>query len=469
MFGLRAVIAAWVFALAVCGFGVQPTRFNYQAQLTDAGGSPLMGSHSCVFRIYEGGTLNGANSGALKYEEGASLNVSEGMVTHAIGTGVPNGPSLKAGVFATSSDLFLQVAVDGNTLLPRTRLESVPFAINAAYAANGELRIAIDPSAPGFTTPFTISQPGSYYLAGNINVSESHAVVITTSCVTLDLNGFTLSSTSLPNGGVGVVLGSAISNTTIRNGKISGGVVNVGGNSYAGPGFYYGILSTGSAPSQVRVSDLSINGVFQDAITLGGLYDVVVERCTVQSVGGFAISATDVNFCQVRDIGGAGIKALNGVNNCTVRSTGDAIVGGVASNCTAFSQEGVGISVTTAMNCFGNTNGNANGVGATNATNCYGYSANGIGLYAEMSATNCTGISGANHGLEADHNASNCYGQTGGTGKYGLYVMGTANTCGGKNSSGVSEIAIKATVGIGCTTYGGITDIPAGGKFLGTP
>jgi hypothetical protein len=46
---------------------------------------------------------------------------------------------------------------------------------------------------PGF--PITISRPGSYRLMGHLTVSDANAagIVVTTSRVTLDLNGFTLS------------------------------------------------------------------------------------------------------------------------------------------------------------------------------------------------------------------------------------------------------------------------------------
>src|ERR1700704_2911468 len=70
-----------------------------------------------------------------------------------------------------------------------------------------ESRTGIDPSVPGFTTPYNITQPGSYYLAGNINISNgTSAIVISTDNVTLDLNGFALISTSNPAAGSGVLL-----------------------------------------------------------------------------------------------------------------------------------------------------------------------------------------------------------------------------------------------------------------------
>ncbi len=55
-----------------------------------------------------------------------------------------------------------------------------------------EARRPIDPTQPGFSTPYTISNPGSYYLTGNLAVTAGDAIVIAVDGVTLDLNGFTL-------------------------------------------------------------------------------------------------------------------------------------------------------------------------------------------------------------------------------------------------------------------------------------
>ncbi len=44
----------------------------------------------------------------------------------------------------------------------------------------------------------TITQPGSYFLTANITVATGNGIAINSDNVTLDLNGFTLASTS-PN------------------------------------------------------------------------------------------------------------------------------------------------------------------------------------------------------------------------------------------------------------------------------
>ena len=51
-------------------------------------------------------------------------------------------------------------------------------------------------TADSITTPLTITQPGSYYLTHQLTVSTGNAIDIDTNGVTLDLNGFTISSTA---------------------------------------------------------------------------------------------------------------------------------------------------------------------------------------------------------------------------------------------------------------------------------
>src|SRR5438105_9353803 len=47
---------------------------------------------------------------------------------------------------------------------------------------------------PGGTAAITISQPGSYYLTGNLSVASGDGITISVDKVALDLNGFTISS-----------------------------------------------------------------------------------------------------------------------------------------------------------------------------------------------------------------------------------------------------------------------------------
>jgi N-acetylneuraminic acid mutarotase len=139
-----AIVALVLVLGSGTGFATPPIRFNYQTRLTDASGSPLQGGHTLFVGVWEGGTAGAANSGTLKYSESAVVTLSDGVASHAVGSGTPLSGSLTESVFQTDNDLFLQVAVDtaGNVVLPRTRLEFAPLAVrsitaDSAVAGNG--------------------------------------------------------------------------------------------------------------------------------------------------------------------------------------------------------------------------------------------------------------------------------------------------------------------------------------------
>src|SRR5262245_8811913 len=54
----------------------------------------------------------------------------------------------------------------------------------------------IEARTPISSAPFIITQPGSYYLTTNVTVSSGDAITINANNVSLDLNGFTISSTA---------------------------------------------------------------------------------------------------------------------------------------------------------------------------------------------------------------------------------------------------------------------------------
>src|SRR6516162_11211138 len=98
----------------------------------------------------------------------------------------------------------------------------------------------IEARTPISSAPYTISQPGSYYLTTNVTTAVSNAIFITVSGVSLDLNGFTISSSvaDAANGGTAIMLASGLSDITIVNGHIVGGVTN-NASVYGSSGFGY--------------------------------------------------------------------------------------------------------------------------------------------------------------------------------------------------------------------------------------
>lgn len=138
-----------------------------------------------------------------------------------------------------------------------------------------EPRIAINATnTPGdATSTFRITQPGSYYLTGNIAGEPGKVgISIGASNVTLDLNGFTIANT----GGAAIARSSALARIVVRNGTVTGS-----GNS--------GILLNTVADARVeRVAAISNIGV---GIFVGDR--ALVESCVAQGNSGGGIIAGD--------------------------------------------------------------------------------------------------------------------------------------------------------------------------------
>ncbi len=81
----------------------------------------------------------------------------------------------------------------------------------------------VEPRTAITNLPFTINQPGSYYLTGNL--SGNQGITIRTNNVTLDLMGFTLEGSSAFAGGISI---SGAKNVVVRNGGVRDFYVGVG-------------------------------------------------------------------------------------------------------------------------------------------------------------------------------------------------------------------------------------------------
>ena len=267
----------------------------------------------------------------------------------------------------------------------------------------------VEPRTPIASAPFTITNPGSYYLTTNLTVSGGNGISIATNGVTLDLNGFTIASTAPSAAGFGILLNSGLRNLTILNGFIQGGVTNNGSGVYSGSGFLYGIYYSGSVPANTRVSGVSVSGCLNHGIYPGLDDSTVVESCTVRTVGSAGIIANTIRGSIARDCGGQAISGTI-VSDSQGQSTGSL-------DCFAAS---------VAQNCSGSCSGSGTGLYSYKAQNCSGTSSSGTGLYADI-AQNCSGTcNGSGTGLNAGYVAIGCVGySSSGTG----LQAAIANSC----------------------------------------
>jgi hypothetical protein len=255
----------------------------------------------------------------------------------------------------------------GITLLAAGPLNPPSGAVSATNKTLSEVepRIAINATnTPGNATSlFRITQPGSYYLAGNIQgVTGKHGIAIEASGVTLDLNGFELlgvagmgafdgvsatagglSNITVRNGSVrnwgdeGVDLGTvAATNCTVINVRARGNAGNgissaiegqVTGCSVTGNGIFGIVAGVSSAVHNCLASENGSSGV-----SCGG--SAVVSNCVAYFNAGSGISVgsgSTVHGCSVMNNGSSGINASTGVNvqSCSTRAnTLDGIVAG---------------------------------------------------------------------------------------------------------------------------------------------
>ncbi|RYD50218.1 MAG: hypothetical protein EOP85_00010 [Verrucomicrobiaceae bacterium] len=291
--------------------------------------------------------------------------------------------------------------------------------------AQVEPRTAIPPSpaVPIAGPHFTIGARGSYYLTGNVTVSSGSPIVINSGGVTLDLNGYTISSNSGSPNGTAITIN--FSDVTVTNGHIVGG------------GFVNGIFSSSTAHNLI-VSRVSVQGCDKRGIVLlsdstlvegctvsnipslvvleaAGIRAGVVRNSTARDCASYAINGITVSDCigevtapgtllgsgifasvvinsSARNMGsGPAMNATESATNCTAYSTtGSALTGGVLQNCVAVSTNGgVGITCTTATNCKSTTSNNVSIVAKT-ASFCHvSRTAGGVALQ----ATNAIGCS----------------------------------------------------------------------------
>lgn len=274
----------------------------------------------------------------------------------------------------------------------------------------------IEARTPISLAPFTITNSGSYYLTGNLRVTTGSAITIATNNVTIDLNGFTISSVANPASGAGILLNSRVRNISIFNGFIQGGVTNNNLGAYSGIGFTSGIDQTGILPANVRVSQVSVQGCLSHGIKFVAGNSTLVESCTVLTVGGIGINASVVRGCVVSDCGGDGIQA-NQVSDCRSDAAG------------------TGIFADTVLNSYGSSSTSFSGIAGAVVQNSRGSSQSGTGLQAYEVAMNSQGVS------------------TSGT---GLNARNAAFSVGSRNAGGTS---ISATIANGSIAVGGTNSI----------
>jgi len=170
---------------------------------------------------------------------------------------------------------------------------------------------------------FAINSPGSYYLTGDVEVEAgSFGIIIDSSDITIDLNGFSIVGSE--NSGIGISpADNELENVTIRNGTLrelgsgidlysTNRVIVEGVSVHSCPGF--GI----AAAEECRITACRVSG-FLGAERAGiHIFSGIVERCIVKNGGsnGWGIYVQregSILDCQVGKTEGYGFEIGVGV------------------------------------------------------------------------------------------------------------------------------------------------------------
>ncbi|GEM_PF-4580879 len=138
-----------------------PNVINIQGKLTDAQYNAQSGTHNFTFTIY-----NALTGGNARYSENISLNMSQGLWSHQLGSN--NTIALNF-----SEDYYVEIIANGQTLIPRLRLSSVGFS----YKANVSDNVSANSYALGnFTIIGNVTIRGNGTFNGSTICTENNGV-----------------------------------------------------------------------------------------------------------------------------------------------------------------------------------------------------------------------------------------------------------------------------------------------------
>ena len=122
------LLPAILLPLFVLPAAAAPTKLAQQGRVLDESGVPLAGTHAMVFSLFDSAT-----AGVSLWTEERSVNFDLGYYSLYLGEQVALDDLLFSG-----EGVWLQVAIDGEVLVPRQEVVSVPYALRAAAAEHVE-------------------------------------------------------------------------------------------------------------------------------------------------------------------------------------------------------------------------------------------------------------------------------------------------------------------------------------------
>lgn len=312
-----------------------------------------------------------------KFNGGHGIFGSPIVITNSVATS--NG---RDGIITNSGSITGCIAHGNNTSAgayydlnaPNSVIGSTKYGTGnvTGSSIDGERRTPID------ALPYTISTSGNYYLTKSLQftATSGSAIIISTGNVTLDLGGFTLSSTPGVIGNA-ISVGLGLTNIVIKNGIITGNTtVSTSGSApsqtwtTAPAGFHTGVSSNTAVPRNLTVDRLQVSGCRGSGIfaTYG-----IVTNCSATSNGGGIIDNGihapygSITGCSASNNGTAGISAFSGsVIGCNSSTNGgagiSALKGSVThSTSTLNGHDGISAATGSITHCTTSSNGTSAG------------------------------------------------------------------------------------------------------------
>ena len=284
-----------------------------------------------------------------------------------------------------ASDIFAQgsltpPAAPAPTMKTLDQIRSTGIAINAVN------------TPPSGNAQFVISQPGSYYLTGNLSVSSGDGIRVSAPDVTIDMNGFEISGTN--GNGTGVDVDSTAHNCKVRNGSFKsleyavstftvagqahgGELINLSATScvngfFAVPNSYLEAVSAidnSNSAITVPAGCVLVNCNASGTLNMSGAGSsgngifVVGKGATLRNC---VASGNEGWGILVQGVSGAVIEGCTAVGNTRAGIT--AASGAVVVNCTSRENAGGGIAVGAGVlirSCVANSNTGGSGITTT--------------------------------------------------------------------------------------------------------
>lgn len=331
----------------------------------------------------------------------------------------------------------------------------------------------IEPRVPITNLPFTISQPGSFYLTTNLTATGftggQDGITIQASQVTLDLGGFAL--TGVAAAGDGIAVNGAWSNIWVGNGSVvawGGNGINAAAANASG---FANLRVAGNGEwgvdagerATLRLVSAQDNGTAESGGIRAG-YHSLIQDCHASGNQGWGVAAEaggTVRDCVAMNNVGVGIEARDAstVSGCTGRDNGGSGIRGGANavirGCAATANGGPGIDASD----------------AALVTDCAAVSSeHGIVVGGGATLQACTAKSNLGNGITAGVNATvtSCSSTLNDGYGIGTGVGSTITRCTARENNGTGILSGTASLISDCVThYNGVgLSVPNNGYLL---